>query len=169
MKAGDVIIDFAGKKVSNPQDLQEIVERRPIGSKQSLVVLRDGKSTTLNVTLREQPANYGLAESESETPGESGAPHYGKLGVAVAPLTAEVAQKLGVEENGGVVITNVRRGSRAQMAGLESGAVIASVNQKPVKSVADFNKAMEKASLANGILLLVRTSGGTRFVVVQGS
>ena len=123
VKAGDVIMDFAGKKVSNPSDLQEIVERCPVGSKQSLVVLRDGKSTTLNVTLREQPANYGLAESESETPGESGAPHYGKLGVAVAPLTAEVAQKLGVEENGGVVITNVRRGSRAQMAGLEKRAV----------------------------------------------
>jgi serine protease Do len=169
VKAGDVIMDFAGKKVSNPSDLQEIVERCPVGSKQALVVLRDGKPTTLNVTLREQPANYGLAESESETPGESAAPHYGKLGVAVVPLTAEVAQKLGVEENGGVVITNVRRGSPAQMAGLESGAVIASVNQKPVKSVADFNKAMEKASLANGILLLVRTSGGTRFVVVQGS
>ena len=66
VKAGDVIMDFAGKKVSNPSDLQEIVERCPVGSKQSLVVLRDGKSTKLNVTLREQPANYGLAEGGSE-------------------------------------------------------------------------------------------------------
>ncbi len=169
LKAGDVILDFAGKKVTDPRDLQEVVERSPIGSTQPLVILRDGKQTTLNVTLREQPANYGLAENESETPGEGGAAHFSKLGVAVAPLTADVARKLGVEANQGVVITDVRNGSAAQMAGLESGMVIASVNQRPIKSVADFNKATEKASLAKGILLLVRTAHGTHFVVVQRS
>ena len=45
VKPGDVIVEFAGKPVGNPQELQQAVEQAPIGSKQSLAVMRDGKRT----------------------------------------------------------------------------------------------------------------------------
>jgi hypothetical protein len=47
--------------------------------------------------------------------------------------------------------------------------VVVSVNQKPVKTVEEFNKIIEGSSLEKGILLLIRTGQGTRFVVLQGS
>jgi serine protease Do len=91
-----------------------------------------------------------------------------KLGVDVAELTPDVAEKLGVKSGEGVVITGVRHGSRAEVADLAAGMVIAEIGQRPVKSVADFRAAMEKQSLDRGILLLIRSGEGTRFLVIRG-
>ena len=90
-----------------------------------------------------------------------------KLGIDVGGLTPEVAEKLGVKSGEGVVITDVHNGSRADSAGLTTGMVIAQVGRQPIKSVSDFRAAMEKQSLEKGILLLIRSSEGTRFVVIQ--
>jgi serine protease Do len=169
LKAGDVVVEFAGKRVSNPQTLQQAVDQAPIGQKQAVTVVRDGKRTILEVVAREQPADYGLASKSTMTPGKNGALSDKKLGIQVASLTADVAEKLGVKAGEGVVITEVRNGSPADMVGLTSGMVIVRVGQKPVKSVAEFQAAMEKQSLAKGVMLLVRTGQGTRFVVIRSS
>ena len=169
VKTGDVIVEFAGKPVANPQELQQAVEQAPIGGKQPLTVMRDGKRTTLEVTTREQPADYGLARGESMMPGKEGSLRDKKLGIEVSNLTAEVAEKLGVKAGEGVVVTDVRNGSPADLAGLGTGMVIAQVNRQAVKSVEEFRAAMEKQSLDKGVLLLVRSGQGTRFVVIRAS
>ena len=124
------------------------VEQAPIGGKQGLTVMRDGKRTALEVMTREQPADYGLARGESMTPGKEGTFRDKKLGIEVSNLTADVAEKLGVKAGEGVVITEVRNGSPAALAGLGTGMVIVQVNRQPVKSVEEFHAAMEKQSLA---------------------
>jgi serine protease Do len=170
LQAGDVILEFAGKPVANAQELQQVVEQSPIDSKQSLLVLRDGKRMTLTVTAREQPADYGLmANGRRGTPGGKESVRESKIGVEVAQLTPEIAEKLGIDQQEGVVITDVRPNSRGSMAGLTSGMVIARVNQKPIKTVEEFRKAVDESSLEKGILLLIRTGHGNRFVVIQGS
>jgi len=45
--------------------------------------------------------------------------------------------------------------------------VIVKVGQKTGKNVADFEDVMKKESLKDGVMLLVRTVSGNRFVVVQ--
>jgi hypothetical protein len=47
--------------------------------------------------------------------------------------------------------------------------VIVQVNRKPVKSVEEFSKVMEKQSLEKGVLFLVRSNQGTRFIVIRTS
>jgi serine protease Do len=169
LQSGDVILEFAGKPVNNPLDLQVAVEQAPIGTTQPLTVTRKGQQVSLKVALREQPANYDvIARNRPHGSGPGGTLGDDKLGVDVGELTPDVAEKLGVKSGEGVVITDVRRGSRAEMAGLAAGMVIAEIGQRPVKSVADFRAAMEKQSLDKGVLLLVRTSEGTRFLVIQG-
>ena len=64
LKPGDVILEFAGKPVANPQELTMAVDRAAAGQRQPLTVMREGKRVTLEVTVREQPANYGLAEDD---------------------------------------------------------------------------------------------------------
>ena len=169
VKAGDVIVEFSGKPVTTPQELQGVVEQAPIGTKEALTVLRDGKETTLTVTVREQPADYGLARSEAAAPGKDDSVRDKKLGIEVSNLTPEVAEKLGVKATEGVVITSVRGGTPAEAAGLSTGMVIAQVGHKPVKTVDEFRAAVAKQNLAKGILLLVRSGEGTRFVVIQSS
>jgi len=61
----DVIIEFAGERVRQASDLQEIVERMPIGSVQTVKVARGEREVELNVRLApsedptetKQPAN----------------------------------------------------------------------------------------------------------------
>ena len=59
------------------------------------------------------------------------------------------------------------RGSLAGQAGLESGMVIIQANRKPVPTVEDLRKILEQQSLEKGVLLLVQSAEGSRFVVIR--
>jgi serine protease Do len=164
---GDVILEFAGHEVKVPAELQGLVEQAPIGQRQSLVVLRNGKRVTLDFVTAEMPANAGVAHSGSRGHGGGEASRFEKLGLQVETLTSELAEQLGVKAASGVVITNVVQGSLADMAGLSNGMVISEVNRKPVKSVDEFRKAVNERTIAKGLLLLVETSNGSRYVVLR--
>jgi serine protease Do len=172
IKSQDVIVSFGGREIANHRQLAATVSRSPIGSKQPVVVMRDGKEVKLTVTVREQPKNFGVrAGEESDDSGpseEQAAPSsFNKLGLEVGPLSGEVAQQLGLKQTAGVVITAVEEGSLAESAGLTSGMVVAQVGRKPVESVEQFNAAVKDGSLEKGILLLVKSTEGSRFVVLK--
>jgi serine protease Do len=166
LKLGDVILDFAGKAVTSPRQLQGLVEMCKVGSSEPLTILRDGKQMTLNVNCAAQPADYGVARTGSEGIVKPETSHFEKLGIQVADLTPPVAEQLGIKTEHGVVITDVRAGSPADRAGLTSGMVITQANRQAVKTVDDFRKALDAKSLTKGALLLVRSAAGSRFVVI---
>jgi serine protease Do len=167
LNPGDVILDFAGKPVSSPRELQGLVESAKVGSSQTLTILRDGKRMTLNVICREQPADFGMVRTRSRGPGNMQSSKFDKLGIQVEDLTPQVAEQLGVKVDHGVAITDVRSGSPADLAGLANGMVITEANRQPVKSVEDLRKALGTSTLEKGVLLLVRSAEGSRFVVIQ--
>lgn len=51
IEKGDVIVSFAGENVTDAEDLVDLVRDAEIGSTQSVVVVRDGGTKTLNVTV----------------------------------------------------------------------------------------------------------------------
>lgn len=59
VKAGDVVVEFGGHTIHNLRQLQALVEQAPIGSQQTLAVIRDGKPMTIELTVRHQPKDYG--------------------------------------------------------------------------------------------------------------
>ena len=166
VKPGDVVLQFAGKAVSSPRELQAAVEVCGIGSTEPLAVLRDGRKMTLDVKCNEMPAEYA-ADSGSTQPKSREPARVDQLGIHVQNLTAEIADKLGLNDEHGVVVTEVRPGSPADMAGLGTGMVITEVNRHPVKTTADFEKAITAQSLAKGVLLNVHAGGGSRYVVIR--
>ena len=168
LQSQDVIVELNGVTVHNHRQLQAMVARATLGAKMPMVVLRDGKRVTLNVAVREQPANYGerIARSPAESEGPAGK-EFNSLGLEVAPLTGEVARELGLSSEKGVVIVGVEEGSVAEQAGLTTSMAIVQVGRKPVESVEDFEAAIRDVSLEKGVLLLVRSTEGSRFVVVK--
>jgi S1-C subfamily serine protease len=75
---------------------------------------------------------------------------------------------LGLKDAKGAVITAVEQGSLAQFAGLRRGQVIVRVAEKPLDSAAALKEAVEKASLEDGVVFLVRTQQGvTRRVLIK--
>ena len=122
---------------------------------------------TLNVNCAEQPADFGVVRTASPGSGNPETAHFEKLGIQVADLTAQVAEQLGIKAEHGVVITDVRAGSPADLAGLTTGMVVTEANRQPVKTVDAFSKALGNKSLEKGVLLLVRSAEESRFVVIQ--
>lgn len=168
LQVGDVILAFAGRPVNDPRQLQEAVERSPIGSTQRVEILRDGKALTLTVKLEALPEDYETAARPQRAPGTT---RYrsSELGLGVTELTDQLARQLGFEGLSGVVVSDVEPGGLAAAAGVREGMLIMRVGKKPVKSVAEFRAALQAESLEEGILLLLRTAEGNRFVVLQRS
>jgi serine protease Do len=79
---------------------------------------------------------------------EKGSVTRGWLGVQVQPVTAEIADSLGLKEARGAIVDNPQAGSPAAKAGIEAGDVITAVNGTAVKDSRDLARTI--ATLAPG-------------------
>jgi len=170
VQEGDVILSFNGQKVASPRDLQEVVERAPIGSKQPIEVLRDGKSKQLSMAAKALPKDFGVASRTRPAPQDSSngdAFKAEKLGLSVSDMSEREASQLGFEGQTGVLVTDVDAKSPAAEKGIREGMLIRRVGNTPVKNIREFEAALKKENSKDGVMLLVRTQNGSRFVVLQ--
>ena len=168
VKEGDIILEFSGKKVSSPQQLQGYVEETPIGVSQRLKLVRSGKTLELDIVPGEQPADYGLAMAEQMVPhGRPQTVRLDKLGIQAQTLTPEIAKRLEIPADHGAVITDVRAASPAALAGLDSGMVILQAQGKPVANADDLRKILSGKGAERDVLLHIQTAQGKRFVSIH--
>ena len=66
----------------------------------------------------------------------------GYLGVQIAELTQELAEKEGLENIEGVYVADVTEGGAAKLAGLKSGDVITTINGKAVNSTTQLRESV---------------------------
>jgi serine protease Do len=160
IKRGDVILELNGQPISAPDDLSVRISEIAPGTTVHLKISRNGQTRDVNVTLDE------LSEkTEASASAETGSAAL--QGVQVQNLTPAIANQLGISTKvPGVVITSVDPSSAAAAADLESGDVIQEVNRKPVRNVAEYNRALAGAG-NQAILLLVNRAGNARYVVVS--
>ena len=169
MLSGDVIVTFDGSAVSDTRELVRRVADAPVGEAVSVVVMREGKSVTLAVTLgrREEAEGEPLPAAASPVPE---APQTADvLGMAVTPLTPEIIKELGVPEGTtGLAVTDVDELSEAYAKGLRVGDVITEAGQQAVTRAKDLTDRVEEARNAGrkSLLLLIRRGGDPRFVAL---
>ena len=89
------------------------------------------------------------------------------LGMTIEALTDDNAEMLGVKPGSGVLISKIESGSPAEKAGLRTGMIIQEVERNAVKNIEIFKKIVNEMDTAKGILLLVTTSGGSRYIFIQ--
>jgi serine protease Do len=159
LKAGDVIVNYQGRPVSDTGDFRNQVALAQPGSKVEFDIVRDGKQRSITVKIDKLSDNKLAAQ-------ESSAHASDKLGLTVQTVTADLARQLGIKAGQGVVVTEVAPGSVATMAGISPGSVILEVNRKAVNTPAEFNQAV-KNSTNNKVLLLVRDDDVSRYVVLS--
>lgn len=159
LKVGDVIIEFAGKHVTGVTKLRNTVATIPPGTKVEIVIVRDKKRKTLTAEIARLSEDV-LARARGETTAQA-------LGMSVQTLTPELAERLGIEREKGVVVTGVQPGSPAAEKGIAPRNVIVEVNRQAVNSVAEFRAALRKADVKKGVLLLIVADSRTRFVVLK--
>jgi serine protease Do len=169
MVAGDVITSFDGAEVADTRELVRRVADAPVGQAVRVVVMRDGKTQTLSVTLGRREEAEGEAVPAAAAP----APEpetVDLLGMTVIPLTEEEAQKLDLPAGTeGLAITAVDETSEAFAKGLRVGDVITEAGQQKVARLQDLTDRIKEAETAGrkSLLLLIRRGGDPRFVALS--
>jgi len=163
LKTGDVVSAVNGQQILNASGLQMAVSEMAPGTKIAVKVMRDGKPETLNLTVGSFRGNTEVASNE-----EHDGPNSGKLGLAVADLTAQIRQQASIPERvHGVVVENVRPGSPADDAGIQPGDVIAEVNRQPAESASQFVDEVHKVPNGQDLLVLVWSKGGASYRTIH--
>jgi serine protease Do len=177
LRLDDIIVAVNGNPVTSSTALTREVAKAPPGGALRLEVFRNGKKQTVEVRSGTRPSARELAELSQPTgpttPGKPGAtgpsaaPRPVVLGMALGPLDEAAKTRLGV--GSGVIIENVRADSDAAEQGIRRGAVITSVNDRPVNSAADVSAQVDAARKAGrtGVLLNVRLAGQQASIVVK--
>jgi serine protease Do len=135
IKSGDVILAINETPVRNRSELIGIVGRHRPGDEVNLKVNRNGNVRDVKVKLKNLQGNTELVAREVKSE------ILGTLGADFATLDRKIARELKID--GGVQIKKLNAGKLRRETNIREGFVITKVDGKPVKSVEEFNKALE--------------------------
>ena len=159
--AGDVITKFNGQMLDNGNDLRNLVASTAPGSKATVTVVRDGRARDIDVQLARLEPRVARARGGSDAPDSD-------LGIAVEPLTPDVAARLDVPRSTtGVVVTDIDPAGQAAEAGLREGDVIRKVDGRSIASATDLESALNRTD-HRPALVLVQRGESSFFATIAG-
>ena len=163
VKPGDIIVEFAGKKVAKSGDLPSLVAEARVGNDVPVVVVREGKEVRLTARIARLEEEEAAKVADVEVDGKN------KLGLSVQPLTPPMASELGLQVREGVLVRDVAAGSRASQAGIRAGDVIVEVDRQPVRTVEELKAHVDNQVKGAPMVLLIRREGGTMYVAIPAA
>jgi serine protease Do len=157
-RIGDVVLEWNGETIDDPNELPRLVASTKPGSLAHMTLAREGKRQTLSVRVGEIPAE---AATPRETPAKE---NQDRLGVAVRELMPAERKTLGLDYGLVVVEVASRPGPGAAM---QLGDVIIGVNQTPIRSKEQFDKLLAAHGKGEMVALLVRRGELALYVPVE--
>ena len=170
IEAGDVILNFDGKDVTEMRTLPRLVADTEVGKAVRVTVFRQGKTQTLKATI-------GLLDEEGETATADAVPDVAdddgeatelpRVGLTLRPLSQSARVEYGIAEDvEGVLVSEVAEGGAAAEKGVQPGDVIVEVGQEAVRTPAEVEAQVVKAVDADrkSVLFLIHSDGDLRFV-----
>ncbi|HLM56628.1 MAG TPA: DegQ family serine endoprotease [Pyrinomonadaceae bacterium] len=168
VKPNDVIVAFNGHEVGDPNELRNLVAATQPGTEVTLTLNRDGRQEEVKLSLGELVAAGAGREREEQGGGDEGEGGGGRLGLAVSPLTPELAARLRLPEGSeGVVVTAGEPDGPAAEARLQQGDLIVQANRQPVRTPDELRAAVRGSGDRPVLLLVTRPGEGTIFVTVR--
>jgi serine protease Do len=162
LKVGDTITTIDGKGVKNGDELvADIADRKP-GSKVNIGFIRGGKKQETSVTIADRAKLFASRLGDEEDAEEDSTPKETKLGLTVQPVTADIAERLEIPANKGVIVQDVKPSSFADDVGVARGDVILEVNRQTVNGVDEFNRVQASLKSGQDVVFLVRQRGAGR-------
>jgi serine protease Do len=160
LKIGDTITSVNGKPVKNGDELVNDISAEKPGSKIKIGYERAGKESDATITVADRAKLYGNTATNDEESGNEEQPVSGKLGISVRAITPDMADRLGIPANKGVIVSDVKPGSFAEDIGFSRGDVILEVNKQPVNSEDDFRRVTGQLKSGQDVVFLVRQGRG---------
>ena len=164
----DVITQIDGATVATDTQLQHEILKKKVGQSVELGVWRKGQTMKIAVTTGELPNDLGRPPALQPAPQtEPRQEDINRFGLQVQDLTREVATRLKLSVERGVIVTDVADNSIAATQDIQREDVITEVDGKPVTNVASFRDALTKADPRKGILLYLDRKGSRTFAVLK--
>ncbi|MDR1744239.1 MAG: Do family serine endopeptidase [Planctomycetota bacterium] len=127
MRRGDVVVRWGRREIDDDQQFRNLVTITTPGEPIEVEVIREGKSTLLEVVLAANAPEV-VIEGRSDR-------FLQNLGIEVSDLTPELREEIGYDESAfGVLVTSVMRNSPARQMGFQPGSLIMTVNGTEVRS-----------------------------------
>ncbi|MGB9433839.1 MAG: Do family serine endopeptidase [Candidatus Acidiferrum sp.] len=159
LKGGDVISSINGAPIKTGNDLVNPIASAPIGSKVKITYYRDKELKETTATVEDRTRVFpNTAGRVNNTPDDS-AP--AEFGLRVESLTPEKGQRVGVEGQKGVFVSEVEPTSFADDIGFGPGDVISEVNGQSVTTVDEYRKAVDKLKPGENVVFKVLRRGNT--------
>jgi serine protease Do len=163
----DVITQVDGTAVETDSQLQHEILKKKVGQNVELTVWRKGQTMKVPVKTGELPNEIARASNEPINPAQPKQEDVGKFGLQVQDLTKEVAERLHLGVQQGVIVTDVSDNSIAAQQDIQREDVITEVDGKPVSNIASFREALIKADPKRGVLLYLDRKGSKTFAVLK--
>jgi serine protease Do len=163
VRRGDIIVKVDGKTITTSRDVQRQVLQRRVGDTVALEVWREGKQVNLSSKAGELPGDDAPGSGAA---GDEPTNTKAKLGLSLQTLTPNMAERLGLKAQAGVLIAGVKGGSPAADASLMRGDVLLEVDRKPVKTTEEASRLLT-AERPGGHVLLVQRGDTALFVLLQ--
>jgi serine protease Do len=162
LRAGDVIVEYNSKAVSDGGQLTAMVVSTPAATSVPVVFYRNGQRQTTTVTVEELTLDEG--DRQGQAPGASAS----GFGVSLGDLTADAARQLRLPAGAdGALVEDVEPFTPAAEAGLTRGDVILEVNRQAVHSAADAARLLRQVKSGQVAFLLLSRRGNQVFVELR--
>jgi len=160
IRAGDVITDIDGAKITTGSALLDVVANSPIGRTIRVKVNRDGKEQTIPIVIGDRQEVIGeRASNNSPDSNDQSEGSQSKLGIRVQGITSDMVRQLRLNSSDGVYVSSVDQDSAAEDAGIMRGMIITRViagNERfEIRNVDDFKRAERVMKSGQDIALMV--------------
>lgn len=147
IKEGDVVVKINETPIRSSSALIESVGSHRPGDKLNITVNRDGREITYPVVLKNRDGNEEAVKAEDKS-------GYASLGAELQDVDAKELKALDLAN--GVKISGLNSGKLARYTDVREGFIVTKINDKPVKSVKEFNEVM-KSKKAGDLVILTGT------------
>ena len=159
-RMGDVVLEWNGEAIDEPNELPRRVAATPPGSLAHMAIWREGKRRTVELRVGEVRAEPSAAAAR-EAPAKQDDP---RLGMAVRELTSAERGTLGLDY--GLMVVDVAQRSGPGSAILP-GDVIVGVNQRHFASRQEFERLLAAHPKGGMVALLVRRGEASLYVPLE--
>ncbi len=170
LKAGDVVLDFAGHPIASPKDLSRIVAETASGTDVPVKIWRNRAEQSIDVKIAPMTEDVASAAAPTGAGDVAEGGEIRQLGAVLAPVNDKTRAEFDLPEDAtGVVIADLAPDSALAEQGVRPGDLIERINDRDVASAADVSQALDQArkDRRDVAVLLVARDGNDRFVAVQ--
>ncbi len=162
LRVGDAIIAVNDDAIKNSRDLARKVAELEPNETADVLVLRDGRETSIDVKLGTFPSGKKLAKLTTPKR-ENITEELKDLGLTLAPSSAS-----GNPDAVGVIVTNVDPKSEAATKGIQPGDIILEVAGNKVEEPRDVEAGIRKAEQLGrrAVLLRIQSGESQRFIAL---